>query len=132
MSIMRMAAVFGCAVLGGALLPALASDKADSDVLAKYNRTETYENCINIQRIQNSRILNDHQILFEMAGDTVYLNEPENCPSLNKSLGLGYDATTGDLCTTTIVHLIDPGSPAGDRGSCGLSKFQKLEKKPAP
>ena len=131
MSVMRMAAL-GCAVFGSALLPAFASDKADSDVLAKYNRTETYETCLNIQRIQNSRILNDHQILFETAGNKDYLTEPENCPSLSKSLALSYDATTGDLCTTTIVHLIDPGSPAGDRGSCALSKFQLLEKKPAP
>ena len=130
MSVARMAALIGCAFLGA--MPALSSDKAESEVLDKYTRTETFENCINIQRIQSSRILNRHQILFEMAGGDAYLNEPESCPGLNKSLALGYDATTGDLCTTTIVRLIDAGSPAGDRGSCGLAKFQKLEEKPAP
>ena len=109
---------------------AAAKDDGDAAALAKYDRTETFENCLDIQRIQSARILNSRQILFEMNGDKVYLNEPEHCPSLSKSLALAYDATTGQLCTTTIVHLVDTGAGGGNRGSCGLAKFQLLTKKP--
>lgn len=132
MRVSNFARAAGCALGLLAVLPAAAKDKEDADALAKYDRTGTFENCLDIQRIQSSRILNSHQILFEMNGDKVYLNEPESCPSLSKSVALAYDATTGQLCTTTIVHLVDPGSAGGDRGSCGLAKFQLLTKKPAP
>jgi len=110
--------------------PALAADRQDAEILAGFARTGEYENCLRVQQIESSRILNRHQILFEMKGSKTYLSEPDSCPGLSKSLALAYDATTGELCTTTIVHLIDAGSAAGGRGTCALSKFQRLSKKP--
>mgnify|MGYP001286581642 CR=1 FL=1 len=99
---------------------------------AGYTRTGIFENCIRTQQIRTSRILNKNQILFEMAGGEAWLNEPKNCPGLSKSLALAYDATTGQLCTTTIVTLVDPGSAVATRGGCGLEKFERLERPVAP
>lgn len=132
MRVSLQAAAIGCAMLVLGTLPAaVAADQEDSEVLAKYDRTQTFENCIRISRIESSRILNRHQILFEMAGGKTYLNEPDSCPSLSKSLTLVFDATIDELCTTTIVRLVDTGAGVGERGSCGLAKFQELTKKPA-
>ncbi len=125
------AAVLGCALFALAPAALAAEAAADDPALAKYTRTQSFENCLDTRRIESARILNRRQILFEMTGSDAYLNEPENCPSLSKSVTLAYDATTGQLCTTTIVHLVDTGTGGGERGSCGLAKFQKLEKKPA-
>ena len=64
-----------------------------------------------------------------MNGDRAYLAEPKSCPGLSRNLALSYDATTGQLCNTTIIRLLDTSSPVSSRGSCGIERFEKLEKK---
>lgn len=124
----------GVAVAGiFGLASACASDRPkseDAPELANFKRTGKYETCLTSNRIDRIRILNRKQILFEMIGKDYYLAEPEHCPGLSKSLALSYDATINQLCNTTIVHLIDPGSPVPQRGTCGIDRFEKLEKKP--
>lgn len=107
-----------------------AEDEAETPT--GYTRTGIFETCIQTQQIRTSRILNRSQILFEMVGGEAWLNEPKNCPALSKSLALAYDSTTGQLCTMTIVTLVDPGSAVATRGGCGLEKFERLEKSAAP
>ena len=131
----------GSARLGGALVAActlaLASahaadppkPDADSPELGKYTRTGHYETCLTNHQIQNIRILNRKQILFEMYGQDAYLAEPEHCQGLSKNLALGYDASLDQLCNTTIIHLLDTSSPVPQRGTCGIDRFEKLEKK---
>ena len=121
-------------LFAGGLVAAAASfaaDKppADAPELAKYNRTGKYETCLVNHQIQNIRILNSRQILFEMYGGGAYLAEPQHCPALSPGLALAYDATIDEFCNTTIVRLIDPGTPVMERGSCGIDRFEKLEKK---
>lgn len=107
------------------------SAPADAPALKSYERTGTFETCLDSNRIRYSRILNNHQILFEMTGGEVYLNEPLACPGLNKSYALVYTANPNHLCNTTVVTLIEPGSPVPQRGGCGLGRFEKLKKKEA-
>jgi hypothetical protein len=110
-------------------VPAAASDKAPLD---GYTRTGETSNCLMINRIQNTRILSKTQILFEMLGNEDYISEPENC-NLRKTYALKYDATINQLCTTTIVTLLDPGAGGPTQvGSCGLAPFEKLTKTKAP
>ena len=110
---------------------AYAGAMKDSDALAGYVRTGKTENCLRVNDIRSSRILNKNQILFEMSGNRTYLNEPTSCPSLNRTYALSYVVTNNDLCTTTIVRIIDPSSPVPEHGSCGLGRFQELSKKTA-
>lgn len=115
--------------LGFALAaPALAADKPE---IKGYTRTGETTNCLMVNQIRESRILSKTQILFEMSGGTRYVSEPENC-RLNKRYALKYDATINQLCTTTIVTLLDTstGGPM-TVGSCGLAPFEKLAKNPA-
>lgn len=110
------------------LTSALAADKPAPE-LEKYNRTGQYETCLTSHRIRETRILNDKQILVTMNGGDAYLAEPKSCPGLSKGLALSYDATIDQLCNTTIIHLLDTSSPVPARGSCGIERFEKLEKK---
>ena len=115
-----------------ALAAAYAADapKPDAPELANYTRTGKYQTCLTNHAIRQIRILNNHQILFEMNGRDRYLAEPEHCPGLSKNLALAYDATIDQFCNTTIIHLLDTSSPVSQRGTCGIERFEKLEKKP--
>jgi hypothetical protein len=128
--------MIGRASLALALLwtPAIAhaadapAKKTDAPELSAYHRTGHMESCLTAHTIRSTEILNDHQILFHMIGGTTYLTEAD-CPSLNRSLALSYDVTPDVLCNSTIVHLLDTSTPVHDRGTCGLSQFELLEKK---
>lgn len=110
------------------LAPALAADKPAPE-LDKYNRTGQYETCLTSHQIRETQILNSKQILFKMNGGDAYLAEPKSCAGLSRNLALSYDATTGQLCNTTIIHLLDTSTPVPARGTCGIERFEKLEKK---
>ncbi len=109
---------------------ASAEPQKDSQALDKYNRTGQFEKCLPLNRIQHSRILNDHQILFEMTGGDDFLNEPKSgCPSLSPSYALTYETSIHQLCNTQIVRLIEPSSSVPERGACNIAQFERLTKK---
>ena len=123
--------VLTATLLSAAVLaaPAMAGEtKADKPALEGFTRTGEMSNCIYSRQLDQVKILNKHQILFEMINGKYYLNEPENCPGLNKRYALKYDATIGQLCNTTIVTLLDTASGIHNQGSCGLSQFERVEK----
>ena len=121
------ATLLSAAVLAAA--PALAGEaKGDKPALEGFTRMGEMSNCIYARQLDQVKILNKHQILFEMINGKYYLNEPENCPGLNKRYALKYDATIGQLCNTTIVTLLDTASGIHNQGSCGLSQFERVEK----
>jgi len=102
----------------------------DAPELANYTRTGKYELCLTNNRIRQIQILNRKQILIYMNGNETYLVEPSYCAGLSKGLAVSYDASLNKLCNTSIVNLLDPGSPVPSRGGCSFDKFEKLEKKP--
>jgi hypothetical protein len=117
--------MFGLGLCLALVAPAAAEDKAP---IEGYTRTGETENCLTINRIKESRILGKNQILFEMLNNDRYVSEPENC-NLRKSYTLKYDATINELCTTTIVTLLDNGGGGlMNAGGCGLAPFEKLAK----
>lgn len=129
MNMPKIAAVLGLAA--AAFTPALAHSEheADAPELSGYVRTGQTEACLTARNIESMQILNRHQILVKMRSGSDYLNEP-NC-NLNKNYALKYEVTVGQICNTTIVTLVDSGAPMSTMGSCGLEKFEKLDKKTA-
>jgi hypothetical protein len=121
-----IAAFLSTALTSGAALAGEA--KTEQVPLVGYTRTGEMSNCIYARRLDQVKILNSTQILFEMHGGDFYLNEPTSCPSLRKRYALKYDSTIGQICTTTIVTLLDTGSGIHYQGTCGLGKFEKVEK----
>jgi hypothetical protein len=121
-----IAALLSSALLGGT---AGAGDtKDETPALAGFTRTGEMSNCINSRQLDQVKILNKTQILFEMQNGRYYLNEPKSCPTLRKRYALKYDATIGQICSTTIVTLLDTAAGIHYQGSCGLGQFQKVEK----
>ena len=82
--------------------------------------------CIQVNRIQNTRVHSDDTIDFDMGGGTVYRNMlPNRCYSLGFEERFAYETTTGQLCnvdTITVLH------SDGSRGTtCGLGEFLPIE-----
>ncbi len=96
-----------------------------------YVRTGETENCLRLSRIDTMKILNETQILVTTNAGDAWLQEPRSCSKLRKTYAFLYEASTGDLCDTTFIKLIDPGIAGGFAGSCSFDRFQKLEKKTA-
>ena len=125
----RIAALLAAAAGLAALQPVLA---ADLPAPAGFVRTGETDTCVSVRRLDSTKILNSKQILFTMKNGDTWLNEPGGCPGMSKNAALAYEVHAGQICNTTIVTLIEPaGAMPSVRGSCGLSKFEKLERQSA-
>ena len=125
------ASVLAWSVLALGIAGAAPAAREDAKELDAYARTGETKSCLSARSIRSARILNRHQILFEMQGGQRYLNEPMHCLGMRKSQALSYELTTGSLCSLTIIRLIDPSSPSWEQGACGLDEFQTLEPRQA-
>jgi len=83
-------------------------------------------NCIPLQRIQNTRVLDDQTILFELRGNETLVNRlPNRCPGLGFEKSFGYKTSISQLCSQDIIWVITHMGAGLDRGaSCGLGKFE--------
>lgn len=82
--------------------------------------------CIPLQRIQNTRVLDDQTILFEMTGNETLVNRlPHRCPQLGFEKAFGYKTSISQLCSQDIIWVVTHMGAGLDRGaSCGLGKFE--------
>ena len=83
-------------------------------------------NCIQTSRIRNTTVHGDEIIDFEMLGGPTYrVTLPNRCPSLGFEERFAYETTTGQLCSTDIIHVL---YSSGTRGAgCGLGQFLPIE-----
>ena len=84
------------------------------------------QSCIQVSRIQSTRVHSDDTIDFNMGGGTFYRNIlPSRCYSLGFEERFSYRTNTGQLCdidSITVLHA--DGSPGT---TCGLGKFLPIE-----
>ena len=67
-------------------------------------------NCISLNRVRSSQIIDDTAILYE-AGSTIYVNRPRSGrESLDRWDTLVTKLFTSQLCSTDVVHLFDTSS----------------------
>lgn len=83
-------------------------------------------NCIPLKRIQNTRVLDDRTILFEMTGNETLVNRlPHRCPGLGFEKSFGYKTSISQLCSQDIIWVVTHMGSGLDRGaSCGLGRFE--------
>lgn len=83
-------------------------------------------NCIPLQRIRNTRVLDDRTILFEMTGNETLVNRlPHRCPGLGFEKSFGYKTSISQLCSQDIIWVVTHIGSGLDRGaSCGLGRFE--------
>jgi hypothetical protein len=83
-------------------------------------------NCIPLQRIENTKVLDDRTILFELRGKETLVNRlPHRCPGLGFEKSFGYKTSISQLCSQDIIWVITHVGSGLDRGaSCGLGRFE--------
>ena len=84
--------------------------------------------CLEINRIDHTEVLNDHQILFYMYGNKVWLNTLTNrCTTLTRQDGFAWDSSLPKYCENVeLIRVLRSGQV------CQLGAFTPYEKQPKP
>ena len=97
--------------------------------LAGYKLTGDVEKCFRTTRIKSSRPLDDFHLVFTLRNGDRYLNRLSNrCSGLRMEGAYAYKTGLSQLCHLQIIDVISTSAGGGRRGSCGLGKFEKIEK----
>lgn len=91
---------------------------------------EQLQNCISLQRIDHTEVVDDQNILFYMRDDTIYQNTlPHACPGLGFEERFMYRVTIGQLCNVDLITVLEGPGLRGFRpgASCGLGKFNAVD-----
>lgn len=87
--------------------------------------------CILPHNVRSTNVIDDQTIDFKMLNGDVYRNKlPYSCPSLGFEERFAYKLSTSQLCSVDIITVLHSFGPGGlsQGASCGLGKFQKMEK----
>lgn len=84
-------------------------------------------NCVHIQRIRSTRVLDDRTIDFELInGSTLRNTLPNSCPSLGFEEAFSYSTSLAQLCSVDIITVLHQGGGQRRGASCGLGPFQPV------
>ncbi|MEX1147205.1 MAG: DUF6491 family protein [Sphingomonadales bacterium] len=130
--------IAGVMLLGTGGVAAAADDHEDAAEievpaeLEAYERTGKMVNCVDTNRVRNTRVLDNQHIIFEMRGGRDYLNTlPYRCSQLGFNESFSYTLRGfNKLCNVDFITVITGSGPGPVRGaSCGLGQFELIEKK---
>ena len=80
------------------------------------------DTCIDIIKIQETRILDDQTILFELSSNEVYISRlPNQCYGLKMADAFSYSTSLSRLCKQDIIRVLEEDTTA--TSSCGLGEF---------
>jgi hypothetical protein len=84
--------------------------------------------CLDVDRIDHTEVLNNHQILFHMLGKKVWVNTlAYPCTTLTREEGFAWDSSIPRYCDNIeIIRVIRTGEV------CQLGAFTPYEKTPGP
>jgi len=82
------------------------------------------EQCVELSRIRESKVIDDRTIDFYMRDGRVLRNNlPNNCPQLGFERAFSYSTSINRLCSVDIITVIIQGGGPRTGVSCGLGKF---------
>jgi hypothetical protein len=88
-------------------------------------------NCILIQNINSTNVVDGSTIDFKMKGGTTYRNTlPNSCPMLGFERAFSYATSQSQLCSVDIITVFIQGNPTLRGASCGLGKFTPIAPPP--
>lgn len=124
-----IASVTGCATAGGER--GGISEKAAAK-LAEFERTGDIKSCVNIRSISQMTALDDRHFLVRTGANDYYLNEISGrCAGASNGFNrIQYSTSISQLCRNEIITIVE-NSTGFTAGSCGLSGFERLDKKPS-
>ena len=87
-------------------------------------------NCVSLNRIRSTDVIDDSTIDFKMAGGKTYRNSlPYSCPGLKFEDRFSYKTSINQLCNVDIIRVLNNyGGHLTEGAACGLGKFQPVEK----
>ncbi len=117
------AAMTVCAAALLANMPTFAKDDNNA------SSEDAGKRCLSLNRINNTHILDDNNILFYAVGKKVYLNRlPRKCPGLARADSFMYKTSLSQLCDLDIITVLNNMGFGFMQGpSCGLGKFYPID-----
>jgi hypothetical protein len=124
------------AVLAGAGFALIGAAVAlrGSDAAAQGDpRGSDVRDCININGIDHTEVVDDDTILFHMRGREIFANDlPSSCPQLRTENRFMYRVRTSQLCDVdTVTVLTDAGFGFMEGATCRLGKFAPISEEAA-
>ncbi|GGI87047.1 hypothetical protein GCM10007973_24350 [Polymorphobacter multimanifer] len=102
------------------------------EAVAALTPTGEAVNCLLVQNIRETRVIDDQTIDFYTRNGDVYRNRlPNGCPQLGFERAFSYQTSVNQLCNVDIITVLMTTSPLQRGASCGLGKFTPIAK-PAP
>ena len=85
-------------------------------------------NCVTVNRIRRTDIIDDNNILFYMRGGKIYRNYMQRkCPRLKSQDSFTYDVRTNSLCNVDLIYVLERFGSSLRRGpACGLGMFYEI------
>lgn len=85
--------------------------------------------CIQLSAIRSTNVRDDRTIDFILNGNKVYRNTlPNSCPSLGFEKRFLYKTSLSQLCSVDIITVLYQTAGLQPGASCGLGKFQPMQK----
>ncbi|MBV9841784.1 MAG: hypothetical protein JOY99_09690 [Sphingomonadaceae bacterium] len=107
-----------------------AAQKLKPEQEARIQPTGKPEDCVQINRIQETRVRDDQTIDFYMIDNHVYRNRlPQSCPTLGTERRFSYTTSLPELCSTDTITVFFE-SPLMRGATCGLGQFQPVSGAP--
>jgi hypothetical protein len=89
------------------------------------------QNCVQIANIQQTRVVDDRTIDFNMRDGRVLRNSlPNTCAGLKINRSFAYETSQAQLCNVDIITVVVQGAGPVRGASCGLGKFTPIEAPP--
>lgn len=89
--------------------------------------------CVQINRIRETRVLDDSTILFVMTDGSTFRNElPNRCPGLGFERAFSYSTSISQLCNVDIITVVNQGGGPRRGASCGLGPFTPVKPAQTP
>ncbi|HYG48654.1 MAG TPA: DUF6491 family protein [Allosphingosinicella sp.] len=127
MKILVLALAAACTLAGCARGPTQRQE-ADRRALAEARPVGDPVDCLDIARIDHTRVRDGRTIDFFMRGREVYRNRLRHeCPGLAFEDSFSYRTSLSRLCSVDLIHVnrSGGGGPAGP--ACALGTFQRIE-----
>jgi hypothetical protein len=126
---MKVLGLAALGVLAGCAQGATERREADRRSLAEARPVGEPVDCVDLARIDRTRVRDNRTIDFHMRGRQVYRNRLRNeCPGLAFEDSFTYRTSTGRLCSVDLVTVNRSGGGGGPAGpTCALGSFQRIE-----
>ena len=122
----RVAMFLSAALLAGCAQGTTQRQEADRRALAEARPVGEPVDCLDLARIDQTRIRGSRTIDFHLRGRDVYRNSlPDECPGLAFEDGFTYRTSLGRLCSVDTIQVLSRTGIAGP--TCALGKFQRIE-----